>query len=655
MNFKPPSLAQLFDPPEYYRGIFGWICGYSGDAAFLEDAIERFSGLTQGQRAYQGGVFLALMLDPGNPQILPGEIPGVLHLPIKNPTVPFQLLHAKVALLGFRHHEKWLLRLIVTTGNWTRQTLEESLDLAWHIDFVSDGADESAVIQRQKRCDLLAGWSLLKWLCEQFDTRSLNSSRSDETNETKTAAALLESWIDSLAPAPPGSKPRFIDNRTTSLADQLSDLVIAHASSTSRNYIAIGSGFYESAKSSAPNVARSIVSRLQTRGLLTSTSDKELYVNPFSCQGIANSQDQIEKDGWTIRAPSTPGYFGRAPRTLHAKFIFSTNCRENSNNCSNPWIYLGSGNLTNPGFMHRAGNVGNLEAGVVFARADLKWKHVGDVVAEQVVTNLLPIHCDDDESTLLPTLQAGDDMQIRGTQFLSPPIALLLWRETPDGSSLVMQGEAIGEFQVLDLHGEPCSIRTDGGFSWSSARPRHVTVRWVIEGTDRVAVVPVIDRYGRFCASEFPALDLDEAWAQLASFPMPPDDEELANGDAMAFVDGIVATSQVTNGRSSAYPVRRMMALIEDIAAKQAQVAQADWTTWCHRLEQVLTQAKDSPIVKSFEAMALNPLSPLLQPAFRPAFADDSHSPEGARYEVALNQVIEAWNLGRFAALGVSA
>ena len=54
---------------------------------------------------------------------------------------PFRLMHAKVALLGFRSNtddvERWQLRLIVSTGNWTRATLEDSLDLAWRIDISS--------------------------------------------------------------------------------------------------------------------------------------------------------------------------------------------------------------------------------------------------------------------------------------------------------------------------------------------------------------------------------------------------------------------------------------------------------------------------------------------------------------------------------------
>jgi len=136
--FKPPSLTQLFEPPEGFLGSFGWICGYTADAGFLNDAVERFTLETLAQRARSGKLAIALMLDPGNPQISPIDVPGVAHLPMRNVAQrPFRLLHAKVAMLVFRNIEDaadWKLRLIVSTGNWTRSTLEESLDLAWHIE-----------------------------------------------------------------------------------------------------------------------------------------------------------------------------------------------------------------------------------------------------------------------------------------------------------------------------------------------------------------------------------------------------------------------------------------------------------------------------------------------------------------------------------------
>ena len=97
--FRPPSLAQHFEAPDDHLGYFGWLCGYSADAGFLNDAAERFTRRTAAQRAHEGRVRLAVMLDPGQPQIQPTDVPGILHLPI-NAERPFRLLHAKVALLG---------------------------------------------------------------------------------------------------------------------------------------------------------------------------------------------------------------------------------------------------------------------------------------------------------------------------------------------------------------------------------------------------------------------------------------------------------------------------------------------------------------------------------------------------------------------------
>lgn len=158
----PFSLSQHFDAPDGFRGCFGWVCGYSADVPFLEDAVERFTRRTRAQRAYSGCVAMALMLDPRNAQIQPAQVPGVLHLPINSVSLPFRLMHAKVALLGFQResdedHEsdedEWQLRLIVSTGNWTRGTLEDSLDLAWRIDLCNSDLKVRDAEVRQARAD----------------------------------------------------------------------------------------------------------------------------------------------------------------------------------------------------------------------------------------------------------------------------------------------------------------------------------------------------------------------------------------------------------------------------------------------------------------------------------------------------------------------
>jgi hypothetical protein len=650
MSFKPASLAQLFEPPEQHRGVFGWLCGYAADVGFLEDALERFSGLTQAQRAHQGRILLAVMLDPGNPQIAPAEAPGALHLPVKVTKLPYALLHAKVAILGFQGADRFVLRVIVSTGNWTRQTLEESLDLAWHVDVLSKDANTEVV--RQDRTDLAAAWDFLSSLQQSFDLRLLERTAGKD-NESADAAARFTGWTDEIGKRHRGYRPHFFDSRERSLFAQLPDFVRHHATDIARNYFALGSGFFEGDGSGDKFVPERILEALRGNKLVTASCGKDLFVNPLACQAVAARQSCIEKKGWTIRAARAPPYFGAAPRALHAKFIFSANAREGSNRCSSPWIYLGSGNLTNPGFMNKAGSAGNLEAGVVFAPETLRWSVEGkkDDGAD-VVTNLLPIHWDDAKKASLPALQAGQDMPERDAAFVAAPVALFLWDERPEGASLTPQGEVLGAFKLLDPDGRPCERLADGSFAWPGKRPRQVTVAWPAEADARKASVPVIDRYGRYCAADLPALDLEEAWIQLANFPMPPEDEELAGGDSADAIDGVLADGVTLATPPSAYPVRRMMILVEDIAAKQVDITEPDWTMWCNRLEQVLTQAKDSAVVRAFQSIALNPLHPLFAPAFRPAFAATMQTEQGTRYEAALNAAITAWQLEHCPKLG---
>jgi hypothetical protein len=647
MSFKPASLAQLFEPPEQHQGVFGWLCGYAADADFLENALEHFSGLTQAQRAHQGRILLAVMLDPGNPQIAPAEAPGALHLPVRTAPLPFALLHAKVAILGFQSANDFVLRVIVSTGNWTRQTLEESLDLAWHLDVLS--APQNADIARQDCVDLAAAWDFFLSVQQFFDLRLLEGVAGKD-NESGGAVAKFTAWIGQIAKPYRGYKPRFFDSRKRSLFAQLPGLVRDHAGNVRRNYLALGSGFFESEGKGKAFVPEQILGILGGKNLVTQSCDKNLFVNPLACQAVAKRKSRIEKKGWTIRAARAPTYFGAVPRFLHAKFIFSANRQDGSNNCSSAWVYLGSGNLTHPGFMNKASAIGNLEAGVVFAPKNTPKCLGGEADdAADVVTNLLPIHWDN--GTPLPKLEVGRDMPERDAIFVAAPVALFLWDERTERASLTPQGEVLGEFELLDPDGHPCERLTDGSFVWPCKRPRQVTVAWSAAECTRKASVPVIDCYGRFCAGDLPALDLEEAWMQLANFPMPPEDQELA-GDSADTIDGGLAYGAAFAIPPFAYPVRRMMILVEDIAAKQVTIAKPHWTMWCNRLEQVLTQAKDSPVVRAFQSMELNPLHPLFAPAFRPDFAATGQTPQGTRYEAALNTAITAWQLENCSKLG---
>ena len=664
-NRVPPSLAQHFDSPtDAYTGCFGWLCGYSADAAFLNDAAERFTGQTKAQRAHSGRIYISAILDPGNPAISILDAPGVLHSPIKNISKkPFLLLHAKVALMAFRHQDdasQWLLRLIVSTGNWTRQTLEESLDLAWRIDISSKDIQEDKDDIKQRCADICAAKGLLEWIDSMFDTRLIE--KEDETDDARNRA--LE-WIKQCAERGKKVTPRFFDNRSKSLLDQIPDLVEKHCAGVSRNYLAMGSGFYESSKNAKyPSVPKILIDTFKEKKLLTiSAPELDLFVNPDGCQSIADSINVLNGQGFFVRkavAPKTV-YGETSQRNLHAKFLFSANYRENSNRCSSAWLYLGSGNLTREGFTNRMGPIGNLEAGVVFAPENLAWEFSRGINTDLVVTNLLPIQWDK-ELEPEDKVQAGGDMPDREEKYIAAPIAWLTWCPGEEGTKgiLLPPSDVTHDYDVLLPTAKPCE-RNPEGFVWPSPRPRQVRIHWEADsGKVQECAVPVLDEFGRIAASKLPKIDIDAAWWQLANFPMPPEDELLEDDSAEDDTIEDCPPEEIDNNKPKpkgdgpcAYPVRQMMELIENIAAKQTRINEADWPVWCNRLEQTLIQMKDSPVIEYFQNhFRLSPISPLLAAPFRPNFAETAETEKGKRYEEALKRVASVWKVNDLEEIG---
>lgn len=663
---RPPSLAQHFDAPEGYTGHFGWLCGYSADALFLDNAAERFTRLTYPQRAHQGRIALAVLLDPGSPPISLQDAPGVAHLPIKDhANKPFLLLHAKVALLGFRHqenHSQWQLRLMVSTGNWTRQTLEESLDLVWRIDIDSEYLNKLDTNGQQNCADVKAAWNLLEWIQRLYDTRLLNASANGHPSETMSAQKKISGWIDACSKKAQG-RPRVFDNRHQSLLSQLPEKIKV-SGEVKRNYLAMGSGFYEGPADHGklPVVPIEIVKSLRKEGLLTrmvkisaksnglpKKSGIDIYVNPAACQAIATEVESLQDCGMTIRPAATPPIvFGESvQRTLHAKFLFSANFSKDSNNCSSAWVYLGSGNLTCPGFYKKmSASAGNFEAGVVFAPNLLSWKKNKTTEDHQVVTNLLPIQWDAEIGDATP-LSAGADMEQRDAIYVAPPVAWLTWHETDGMRELRTDELSVTDFQVFDSAGIVC-LKTQTGIQWREAQPRQIRIRWHANDQQHESLIPVVDQYGRIAATELRAIDIEEAWWQLAAFPLPPaeEGEDDEDGDGGTDKTEGMVTAKGRSTPMSSYPIRQMMELIEGIAAKQTGIEEMDWVLWCNRLEQTLGQTGDSAPVNYFrDELKLNPLSPLRHPSFRPLFAETCDSTAGRLYDDTLGRIEVSWKV----------
>lgn len=683
---KPRSLTQHFEAPEDFTGLFGWVCGYSADVAFMNEALARFTGQSEGQRAQAGQTALALMLDPGNPQISFTQTPGLAHLPflpVQHPaSKPFVLMHAKVALLGFKDpSSQWLVRLVVSTGNWTRQTMEESLDLAWCVEVSSADLATASASTLQACADIKAAAEMFDWLKPHFDMRLLNPSRPvSAVDLASTPSQMLEGWLVQIARQAKGEKPRFFTSIKKSLLNQLPDLIHqardnADLGQIKRNYLAMGSGFYEKpplpsnqskkAEAAVPVVLKKIIEEARKSGLLTASADVNVFVNQKKCQALANCLEWFGSNEIKVRAAQVPEkIFGKnSDRTLHAKFIFSASRRSGANQFSHAWVYLGSGNLTQRGFLAKASaHGGNLEAGVVFAPGKLYREEVKGEVTTPLVTDLLPIHWGKPITTA-GGLEAGDMPARSDTQYTAAPVALLYWRTDTTTQWLQVPDDATQAFEVLNNAGGRQQADANNRIAWTDQRPLDVTLAWRQVGEDstnseeHIATVPVLDENGRISGTPLRKLSLDEAWWQLENFPLPPEEDDIDDsGETLPHEgQGAVANLATAQGAPSSYPIRQMMVLIENIADKQTRVLPLDWAAWCKRLEQSLKQTVDCPVLQAFKELQLNPLSPLWQAPFRPDFAEGADSPEGQLYESTLQRVEQAWNVQSLTPFGEKA
>lgn len=648
------SLAQHFAAPDEYVGEFGWLCGYSADEAFMGIAAERFSTENASARAASGRCRLGLLLDPGNPQLTSAAVPGVMHFPVKRRDLPFLLLHAKVAVLGFRRFDnprEWQLRVLVSTGNWTRATLEGNIDLAWRVDIDSRALDSTTA---GDCADLTAAWDMLTWLCGFFDTSILDAlpaGRSD--TETQLARQNLEQWVAQAAANAQGS-PRFIDNRGQSLWAHV-QRKLKSPKNVPRNYLAIGSAYYQGANGAqVPSVLQTVVTKLQETKLLTGGAGIDVYVNPEACQAVAPAAHAMAANNWDIRPPHKQG----GQTFMHAKFIFSAKYIERSNKCGRPWLYFGSGNLTGPGFLKKASAAGgNLEAGVVLTPEYLLWHQTPGDDPAYVIGNLLPIQWTQ-KAALAGVLQQGDDMANRDAQFVAPPLAWLLWQgDGPQAGWLVIPDNTVAPFELLDSRGETCVRDATARVRWDSARPVQVGVRWRVDDKEYSAQVPVIDEQGGIGATPARPLGLDEVGWELFNFPARPGEDDPGMIDCPGEPSKTPDDPQVATGGKGAlqYPIRMMMQQLDAIADIQCSVDPLDWRMWCNRLEQVLCRAGESAGVTAFRALGIDPLSALLAPAFRPAYAESDQTDEGMRYEETLARIALAWKVNGLAALGESA
>lgn len=651
----PMTLSRLFEPPDDFRGEAGVVCGLSADAAFMNIALERFTGLMVGGRGTEGKIRVALILDPSNPAIAPASVPGMRHLPLRD-RPPFPLLHAKVALLSFRRahgEDERIVRLIVSTGNWSTG---QNIDLFWTIEISSD---ELGLPTKKVPCngaDILAAWDFLVWILKECCDRNI------DPEQPPVDLSMLRDLYDAIGrlrnELPPIAGPtRFFDNRDEALIDGMMKRIKPLAGGSTRNSLSMGSGFFNNTKSEDElgdgvfTTIEGIRERLVNEKLLGSrTKYLDLVVNSEKCQGVAAAADRLEKANWNFWKPS---YFNETTeRFLHAKFIFSARYSENLGEVSQSWLYMGSGNLTRQGFMERQG-VGNLEAGVLIATETLDWQNGRKKVDYLNLANFrLPLLL---AERLTPdSLIAGERMPERVPLNFAPPISFFFWKEDVRGG-LLMPPEpnegARAEFIVLGPEERACDPDLKG-FRWLGNQPRQVTVQW---GGGHETSVPVIGPDGRVAGVPLQPREINELWDELNGFPDPPEEEEEEEQEDRRKPrdkhPGDKPHKANRRLKIAVTPIRSVVCLVENIGSRQRGMKQSVWKAWCARLEQTLIRASKTIDVAEFQKLKVNPLSPLLDSAFRPDFAQAGR-PEGELYEATIASVEKEWNVATLRRIG---
>ncbi|MFB1489262.1 MULTISPECIES: hypothetical protein [unclassified Thiocapsa] len=203
------TLLDIFVPPEGMVGYSAALVAMTGADDFLEDAVQRFTGLRPRQRAALGDVLVYLMLDGHASSsrqgvFPPGRIPG-LHEFQPRAVAPGSLLHAKVALLAFapsREGAPVHLRLAVLTANYTYTSARQQLELVWVVDLPLVGS-----ARVEDRADVAAAAAFVETLLARRFHRDEQPLPVKEHKLTARLDVLLAA-ASSLDPA--NRKPRFI-------------------------------------------------------------------------------------------------------------------------------------------------------------------------------------------------------------------------------------------------------------------------------------------------------------------------------------------------------------------------------------------------------------------------------------------------------------
>ena len=649
------SLADAFAPPrDDLVGVAALLCGLSASTRFLDQAMTRFTGLGRIGRDRQGRLCTVLYLDPHlNPRhsvIKPGDVAGLYQAfpkPEEKWHPRFELMHAKVALLGFASSaggKPTQFRVIVSTGNWTESAASRDLDLVWRCDVEGPNAAD------EDRADLKSAVRFFRTLSEYFEPIA---GLFDELTETASAMA---------GPAKLANG-RFLSSFDDPLLPQIVKRLEKTHKVSRRNFIACGSGFFEQGDGAEPEVLKQIISRLSKAGVSAATPSPEnklLVINIGTCGAVLpwlRDQGLDNPGGWTICTPADPRAetLNNAPRTsLHGKFIFLAAMRNDT--LSNGWLYLGSGNLSRQGFLRGASGSskpGNVEAGVVV--------HVDEHIERDDLSDRLPIG--EPLSGELPDESEKEEDEEDGLGAIRQPPPVIAFQATGSGrevralwSSNQIDAFVTSETGVtleLPVGTELVVLPGDG------LLPQTVMVGEAAAPKEAGQWVPVFAEDGSYCRSPYPPMGFDDLLGRLKVYPNGQAEEDDEDDDSgSSFDEPETGVEKGLSGSQSAdvldrhsLPIHRAMHLVETVAMGNQNVSKDHLRGRASNIRTLLIEGVKPELVREWQQLGINFLDCLCRPGFAPpATLDDSKLHD--LYANSIHKVAEAWGLSDLPILG---
>jgi len=623
-----PALLDLFRPPDGFVGDVCLITGFCADAAFLEEAMLQFTGDLASTRACNAILHGLVFLDPRQEPDLTVQVPGLIRVPPMESEWQGRkgLLHAKLLWLRFRHpqRDEQRVRVVISTGNWTRSGSEKLIDLIWIVDWnpvFKQGQPEIL----QETADCFAAATFLRKVAALFCVNTLTTYR--ELFERALDGARLPYKIK----LPPS---RVMDSFTVPLCTQMAERL----KSRSFNFSLAGSGFFEQPFTAVDGTVAKPAVLAWLEAMTTSKSPWKnvLIVNPLAAGAVAVWRDGAGEhtQRWSVHAGSTK--LPNENRSLHAKFILLSSVSNRQPLLkgavySSSVLYLGSGNLSKQGFLHAWINGGgNIELGVLL--------NLPEDLSSADIARQLPIGAVLDPLTRLAS--ATDEYEPEMIPPVSPIVAL--------------RGDADGRWHVeWSTEPQPCKIRIAdqeymvgaGNVSVYDANLPSAPTAAAWAGTEhdgRWIGIPVIDHLGAVCRHPFSRMHFDDLLLNLSFWRTIVADEG-EQGDETEEEDGGGAAKRQAgdaSGDRDRFPVSPASLLIEQIAQVNDTLKFHELQAWMRRLEALLTEAAEPELLTAWQRLDMDFLACLNEPPFRPACLEDAEGDEQRIWQQAYANLI---------------